>query len=51
MVLTVTLNPALDRILFVPAFVPGRANRVYRRENCIGGKGSHVSWYLDDLGI
>ena len=51
MILTVTLNPALDRILFIPAFVSGNANRIYRRENCIGGKGAHVSWNLADLGV
>lgn len=51
MVLTVTLNPALDRILFIPTFVSGHANRIYRRENCIGGKGAHVSWNLADLGM
>ena len=51
MILTVTLNPALDRILFIPAFVSGNANRIYRRENCIGGKGAHVSYNLADLGI
>ncbi len=51
MVLTVTLNPALDRILFIPEFVSGQANRIYRRENCIGGKGAHVSWNLADLGM
>ena len=51
MVLTVTLNPALDRIMFIPSFVSGQANRIYRRENCIGGKGAHVSWNLADLGM
>lgn len=51
MILTVTLNPALDRILFIPAFVSGNANRIYRRENCIGGKGAHVSFNLADLGV
>ena len=51
MILTVTLNPALDRILFIPAFVSGNANRIYRRENCIGGKGAHVSYNLADLGV
>lgn len=50
MILTVTLNPALDRIMFIPAFVSGNANRIYRRENCIGGKGAHVSFNLADLG-
>lgn len=51
MILTVTLNPALDRIMFIPALVPGVANRIYRRENCIGGKGAHVSVNLADLGV
>ena len=51
MILTVTLNPALDRVMFIPRFVSGNANRIYRRENCIGGKGAHVSWNLIDLGV
>lgn len=51
MILTVTLNPALDRIMFIPALVHGVANRIYRRENCIGGKGAHVSVNLADLGV
>ena len=51
MILTVTLNPALDRILFIPEFISGNANRIYRRENCIGGKGAHVSYNLADLGV
>ena len=51
MILTVTLNPALDRVMFIPKFISGAANRIYRRENCIGGKGAHVSWNLNDLGV
>lgn len=51
MILTVTLNPALDRVMFIPEFVSGNANRIYRRENCIGGKGAHVSFNLADLGM
>lgn len=51
MILTVTLNPALDRIMFIKEFVSGNANRIYRRENCIGGKGAHVSVNLADLGV
>lgn len=50
MIVTVTLNPAVDRIMFVTDYAANRANRIYRRENCIGGKGAHVSWNLADLG-
>lgn len=51
MVVTITLNPALDRIMFVREYVPNQANRIYRRENCIGGKGAHVSFNLASLGL
>lgn len=43
MILTVTLNPAMDRLLFVDGFQFNVTNRIYRREDCVGGKGTHVS--------
>ncbi len=43
MILTVTLNPAMDRLMFVDGFTFNVTNRIYRRENCVGGKGTHVS--------
>ena len=43
MIVTVTLNPAMDRLLFVDGFEFNITNRIYRRENCVGGKGTHVS--------
>lgn len=50
MILTVTLNPAMDRLLFVNGFTFNVTNRINRRENCVGGKGTHVSVNLADLG-
>ncbi len=50
MILTVTLNPAMDRLLFVNGFTFNVTNRIYRRENCVGGKGTHVSVNLACLG-
>jgi len=50
MIITVTLNPAMDRLLFVDGFRFDVANRIYRRENCVGGKGTHVSANLVCLG-
>lgn len=50
MIITVTLNPAMDRLLFVDGFEFNVTNRIFRRENCVGGKGTHVSANLADLG-
>lgn len=50
MILTVTLNPAMDRLLFVNGFQFNVTNRIYRREDCVGGKGTHVSVNLACLG-
>lgn len=50
MIVTVTLNPAMDRLLFVNGFHFDVTNRIYRRENCVGGKGTHVSVNLACLG-
>lgn len=50
MILTVTLNPAMDRLMFVEGFHFNVTNRIYRRENCVGGKGTHVSVNLACLG-
>lgn len=50
MVTTVTLNPALDYVLHLPAFVPGAVNRA--ADACVqaGGKGINVSAVLHALG-
>lgn len=51
MILTVTLNPAMDLLLFVDSFAFNTTNRVNRIERCIGGKGTHISYNLADLGV
>ncbi len=51
MILTVTLNPAMDLLLFVDSFAFNTTNRVSRSERCIGGKGTHISYNLADLGV
>jgi 1-phosphofructokinase family hexose kinase len=51
MILTVTLNPAMDLLLFVDSFAFNTTNRVIRTERCIGGKGTHISYNLADLGV
>lgn len=51
MILTVTLNPAMDLLLFVDSFAFNTTNRVARTERCIGGKGTHISYNLADLGV
>jgi 1-phosphofructokinase family hexose kinase len=45
-----TLNPAIDKVLFVDEFVPGRTARISRTLESIGGKGTHVSINLKALG-
>lgn len=51
MVNTLTLNPAVDRILFLDSFVRNVTNRIRRREETIGGKGTHVSVNLSVMGM
>ncbi|HTP02321.1 MAG TPA: PfkB family carbohydrate kinase [Anaerolineales bacterium] len=42
MIFTVTLNPAIDKILFLEEFQPSRTNRLTRTLETLGGKGTHV---------
>lgn len=48
---TVTLNPAIDQILYLKEFVPAITNRMTGTETCVGGKGTHVSQNLKLLGM
>lgn len=48
---TVTLNPAIDRILYLEKFVPEITNRLSKTADGLGGKGTHVSINLSLLGI
>ncbi|HPE67995.1 MAG TPA: 1-phosphofructokinase family hexose kinase [Thermotogota bacterium] len=53
-ILTVTLNPALDREVIIPNFQLNQLHRIFNRENMImdpGGKGINVSMMLSSLGI
>lgn len=50
MILTVTLNSALDRLLFIDEFQPGTTMRPYKMLDCVGGKGFDTSVVLQALG-
>lgn len=50
MVLTVTLNPSVDRALFIGELRVGDTNRVLRSETDAGGKGVNLSRVLRELG-
>ncbi len=48
---TVTLNPAMDQILYLPSFQPEVTNRLTGSTQGLGGKGTHVSINLKQLGL
>ncbi len=50
MIVTVTLNPALDRTVFVPNFRAGEVNRSVSTVVDAGGKGINVAKALKELG-
>ena len=50
MVLTVTLNPSVDRAVFIQQLKVGDTNRVVRTETDGGGKGVNLSRVLRELG-
>jgi 1-phosphofructokinase len=51
MVITVTLNPAMDKTLTIENFNLGTVNRVQSVRYDIGGKGINVSKVLKNFGI
>ena len=51
MIYTVTLNPALDRTIWVKQIKPDDTNRIENEERYAGGKGVDVSRVLMKLGI
>ncbi|MDO4475205.1 MAG: 1-phosphofructokinase family hexose kinase [Lachnospiraceae bacterium] len=50
MIHTLTLNPAIDRILYLPQLTQNITNRIRSTRDTIGGKGTHVSIDLSQLG-
>jgi len=50
MIATVTLNPALDRTIYIDHLLPNDTNRIVRTETDIGGKGINASRVLKELG-
>lgn len=51
MITTVTLNPMLDKTVYVDAIQRGRVHRASKVEMIVGGKGVNVSRQLTRLGI
>lgn len=51
MILTVTANAALDRVLFLPEFHPTTTMRTQRVVESVGGKGFDTSVVLQALGV
>jgi 1-phosphofructokinase family hexose kinase len=50
MIITVTLNAALDKTLEVPNFTPGRRHRTVDQKTMPGGKGVNVARAIKQLG-
>lgn len=50
MILSVTLNPSVDRTVFVERMVKGDTNRILRSETDAGGKGINVARVAAELG-
>ena len=50
MITTITLNPALDRLLSTGEIEMGEANRVERKFDFPAGKGVDVAKVLSDMG-
>lgn len=51
MIVTVTFNPALDYLVYLPRFLPDELNRTEKESIVPGGKGLNVSVVLANLGV
>ncbi len=51
MIVTVTLNPSVDRTVFVNGFTPSETNRITRSETDAGGKGVNVARIAKAMGV
>ena len=50
MINTITLNPAIDVIIYLDRFVRNITNRIQSTAVTMGGKGTHVSMNLKLMG-
>ncbi|KKC30539.1 hypothetical protein CDSM653_00394 [Caldanaerobacter subterraneus subsp. pacificus DSM 12653] len=50
MIFTLTLNPCLDRYLYIDELIPEDTIRVYRIEDYAAGKGINVSRVIKEIG-
>ena len=50
MISTVTLNPALDKTIYVDVLIPYDTNRITKVETDVGGKGINASRIFKELG-
>lgn len=50
MIVTVTMNPAIDKTVEIGQLVPGGLNRIHKVEYDAGGKGINVSKTIHELG-
>ena len=50
MIITVTMNPAIDKTVEIDALKPGGLNRIRKVEYDAGGKGINVSKTIHELG-
>ena len=51
MIYTVTFNPCLDYVVYVPDYKEGIINKSNSEQLFVGGKGINVSLVLKNLGI
>lgn len=49
MICTLTINPAMDRMIYLRGFSRGNTNRIQKQSDALGGKGTHVSVNLEIL--
>ena len=50
MIITVTMNPAIDKTVEIDQLLPGGLNRIRKVEYDAGGKGINVSKTIRELG-
>ncbi len=48
---TLTINTAIDKLLFIDAFAKNNTNRISKTVTVLGGKGTHVSLNMSTLGV